>query len=115
MQKMRVLVTGGTGVVGTATVRALVALGHEVRLFSRNAQHDVDRWPRGVEPRPGRIEDPDSVRGSMDDCDAVVHLAGIVAEEPPRRRSSASTSTGRATFSLKPSAPAWGVSSTSLR
>jgi len=83
MQKMLVLVTGGTGVVGTATVRALVARGHEVRLFSRNAQHAVDRWPRGVEPRPGQIEDPDSVRGSMDDCDVVVHLAGIVAEEPP--------------------------------
>ena len=83
MQKLRVLVTGGTGVVGTAAVRSLVRRGHEVRLFSRNAERDVDRWPRGVEARAGKIEDPDSLRGAMDDCDVVVHVAGIVAEDPP--------------------------------
>jgi NADH dehydrogenase len=83
MEAMRILVTGGTGVVGTAAVRSLVAHGHEVRLFSRNAARDVERWPRGVEPRPGSVDDPDSVRGAMEGCEAVVHVAGIVAEEPP--------------------------------
>ncbi len=83
MDRMRVLVTGGTGVVGTATVRSLVAHGHEVRLCSRNAQHDVERWPRAVEACPGSVDDAASLRGSADGCDAVVHVAGIVAEEPP--------------------------------
>jgi NADH dehydrogenase len=83
MDRKLVLVTGGTGVVGTAAVRSLVARGHEVRLFSRNADKDVDRWPHGVEARKGSIEDPDSLHGAMDACDAVVHIAGIVAEEPP--------------------------------
>lgn len=80
---MRVLVTGGTGVVGTAAVRALVAHGHVVRLFSRNAEHDAERWPRGVEAFPGSVRDQVSVRGSMDGCDVVLHMAAIIAEEPP--------------------------------
>jgi len=80
---MRVFVTGGTGVVGTAAVRSLVAHGHEVRLCSRNAERDVERWPRGVQACAGSVDDPASIRGSMDGCDAVVHIAGIVAEDPP--------------------------------
>lgn len=83
MRGMRVLVTGGTGVVGTAAVRSLVASGHEVRLFSRNAERDVERWPKGVEAWPGSVDDAGSLRGSMDGCDVVLHVAGIVAEEPP--------------------------------
>jgi uncharacterized protein YbjT (DUF2867 family) len=83
MKQMRVLVTGGTGVVGTSVVRSLVAHGHEVRLCSRNAQRDVERWPRGVEACPGSVDDAGSLHGSMDGCDAVVHVAGIVAEAPP--------------------------------
>ena len=80
---MRVFVTGGTGVVGTAAVRSLVAHGHEVRLCSRNAERDVERWPRGVQACQGSVDDPASIRGSMDGCDAVVHVAGIVAEDLP--------------------------------
>ena len=80
---MRILITGGTGVVGTATVRSLVARGHEVRLCSRNAKHDVERWPRGVEACPGSVDNPDSLRGSAQGCDVVIHVAGIIAEEPP--------------------------------
>lgn len=80
---MRVMVTGGTGVVGTAAVRALLAHEHEVRIFSRNAERDAERWPHGVEAFPGSVSDATSVRGSMDGCDVIVHIAGIVAEDPP--------------------------------
>ena len=35
---MRVLITGGTGFVGRATVRALVGAGHDVRVFARDGE-----------------------------------------------------------------------------
>ena len=80
---MRVLVTGGTGVVGHAAVAALVARGHAVRLLSRHARQDVAEWPHGVEAHEGSVTSPESVRGSADGCDVVLHLVAVVREDPP--------------------------------
>lgn len=80
---MKVLVTGGTGVVGQSTVSELIKRGHSVRLLSRNATEDVAQWKQGVEPWPASVSDPNRIRGSADGCDIVVHVAGIVAEDPP--------------------------------
>ncbi|HUQ47657.1 MAG TPA: NAD-dependent epimerase/dehydratase family protein [Gemmatimonadaceae bacterium] len=80
---MKVLVTGGTGVVGQSTVGELVRRGHTVRLLSRNAKEDVAQWNDGVEAWPASVSEPDAIRGSGDGCDVVVHVAGIVAEDPP--------------------------------
>lgn len=82
---MRVLVTGGTGVVGESTVRALHAGGHQVRVLSRHAGRDERWWPAGVEGWAGDVTDDESIRGSAADCDVVLHLAGIVSESPPNR------------------------------
>ncbi len=82
---MKVLVTGGSGVVGQAAVDALVSRDHAVRLLSRGASEDAGQWPAGVEPWPGSVTDPASVKGSAAGCDVVLHLAGIIAEEPPER------------------------------
>lgn len=80
---MRVLVTGGTGVVGTATVSALVAAGHSVRLLSRHAREDAPQWPEGVDPWPGNVAEPETLRGAADGCDAILHLVAVVDEDPP--------------------------------
>jgi NADH dehydrogenase len=80
---MRVLVTGGTGVVGEAAVTALIANGHDVRLLSRNADKDVEQFPEGVEAVSGDIADAARLQGVAQGCDAVVHVAGIVAESAP--------------------------------
>lgn len=80
---MKILVTGGTGVVGQAAVSELTKRGHAVRLLSRNADKDVEQWPAGVEPWPASVTDAGSLRGSADGCDLVLHVAGIVAEAPP--------------------------------
>lgn len=82
---MRVLVTGGTGVVGQSSVTALLKRGHTVRLLSRGASEDVKAWPAGVEAWPGDIGSPASVSGSADGCDAVLHLVAVVDESPPGR------------------------------
>jgi uncharacterized protein YbjT (DUF2867 family) len=80
---VRVLVTGGTGVVGRATVDELLARGHEVRLFSRHALDDVKEWAHRVEAFPGDVSNEVEVRGAPDGCDAVIHLTAVVAESPP--------------------------------
>src|SRR5687768_12327197 len=82
MAAKRVLVTGGSGVVGNAAVAALLKAQHRVRLLARHADVDARVWPEGVEPRPGDVTDPDSMRGAAEGCDAVVHIAGVVRDEP---------------------------------
>jgi nucleoside-diphosphate-sugar epimerase len=80
---MKVLVTGGTGVVGIAAVRALLAAGHQVRLFSRNAEEDAARWQGEVETREGTVASSAEVEGIAEGCEAVLHIAGIAEEHPP--------------------------------
>src|SRR3954463_6435634 len=80
---MKVLVTGGSGVVGLSAITALVARGHFVRLLSRGAGEDAKAWPAGVEAWPGDLRSAASIEGSADGCDAVIHLAAIVSEDPP--------------------------------
>lgn len=82
---MKVLVTGGTGVIGEAAVRALHRRGHTVRVLSRHAGRDQAWWPDGVEGWAGDVSDQKSIRGASDGCDAVLHVAGIAVEQPPRR------------------------------
>ena len=77
---MRVLVTGGTGVVGTSTVTALIQRGHVVNLFSRHAKRDAAQWTHGVHPIQGSVTNPSSLAGAANECDAVLHLTGIVDE-----------------------------------
>ena len=77
---MRVLVTGGTGVVGRSTVTALIQRGHVVNLLSRHARRDVKQWPQGVHAVPGNIAEPATIAGAADGCDVMLHLTAIVDE-----------------------------------
>lgn len=79
---MKVLVTGGTGVIGEGAIPELIARGHTVRLLSRHAKEDAKQW-NDVEPFEGNVADPESIRGAADGCDVILHIAGIVAENPP--------------------------------
>lgn len=86
---MKVLVTGGTGVVGQGAVTELLKGGHDVRVVSRNAAEDAAQWPvksgaePGVEVWPASVSDQSELRGCAEGCDLVLHLAGIVEESPP--------------------------------
>ena len=80
---MKVLVTGGTGVIGQAVVPELVEQGHSVRVLSRNAGEDALQWPSGVECWPASISDQSDLRGCAEGCDLVLHVAGIMDESPP--------------------------------
>ncbi|HJQ10360.1 MAG TPA: NAD-dependent epimerase/dehydratase family protein [Gemmatimonadaceae bacterium] len=80
---MKVLVTGGTGVIGQAAVAELLRGGNSVRVLSRSADHVVEQWPEGVEAWPATITDQDALRGCAEGCDLVLHVAGIMEESPP--------------------------------
>jgi NADH dehydrogenase len=81
-----VLVTGGTGFLGERVLRALVARGWSPRILTRDGS--VDRLPSDIRSRcrvtPGDVTDPDSVLNAAQSTDAVVHLAGIIRENPER-------------------------------
>jgi NADH dehydrogenase len=79
---MRVLVTGGTGVIGEGVIPELISRGHTVRLLSRHAKEDAKQW-NGVEPFVGNVADAASVTGAADGCEVVLHIAGIASEDPP--------------------------------
>jgi uncharacterized protein YbjT (DUF2867 family) len=78
---MRVLLTGGTGLIGRATIDVLLRHGHEASVLARNAA----AGPResGVTTFAGSVTDPASLAGVADRCDAVVHVTGIVREDLP--------------------------------
>jgi uncharacterized protein YbjT (DUF2867 family) len=79
---MKILVTGGTGVIGEGVIPELIGRGHTVRLLSRHARDDARQWP-GVDPFEGNVADASTLGGAAEGCDAVVHIAGIVEENPP--------------------------------
>jgi NADH dehydrogenase len=80
---MKILVTGGTGVVGTGAIPALLGAGHEIRLLSRHAENEAGGFPAGVEPFAADIAEPEPLRDAVRGCEGVLHIAGIVEEQPP--------------------------------
>lgn len=79
---MKVLVTGGTGFIGSHTVEALLRAGHEVRLLARDADKTRRVFaPRGIRMDDvvlGDVTDPSVVAKSLDGCEGVVHAAALV-------------------------------------
>ncbi|MCW2514394.1 MAG: galE4 [Mycobacterium sp.] len=73
---MRTLVTGATGPFGRAVCKRLVADGHDVTAMARRAP---DRPVPGTDFAAGDVRDARAVRQAMSGCDAVVHLAWVVA------------------------------------
>jgi nucleoside-diphosphate-sugar epimerase len=83
-RKLRILVTGGAGYLGSTLVPQLLAAGHAVRVldslrFGGQSLLGVWRQP-GFEFVRGDIRDDTLVRDSLDGIDAVVHLAAIVGD-----------------------------------
>lgn len=76
---MKVLITGGTGLVGSHACRALQSSGHNVRLLVRSPGKAQSFCKSiGAEPpelHQGDITDLESVRAALQGCDAVVHAA----------------------------------------
>ena len=80
---MPVLVTGGTGFVGSHTVAALVEGGHEVRLLVRAVTGSPPPLaPLGLEAGNleavvGDVTDAAAVEQAVRGCEAVVHAGAV--------------------------------------
>jgi farnesol dehydrogenase len=72
---MNILVTGGTGYLGRAIVRAFAARGHQVVVFARTARHSG--LPGSLVD--GDIRDRDALARAARGCDAISHSAGLVS------------------------------------
>lgn len=79
---MRVLVTGGTGFVGSHAVAALRRRRHDVRVLARRpervAQVLAPLGGRDVDVAPGDMTDAEAVARALAGCDAVVHAAAEI-------------------------------------
>lgn len=71
------LVTGGTGFVGSAVTTLLVEQGYDVRALVRDPSR-AGMLPEAVDRVAGDLADVDALTGAMDGCDGVFHLAAAV-------------------------------------
>ena len=71
---MIIAMTGATGFVGGATLRALAAAGHDVRALTRRPQPAQD----GVTWVQGGLGDTAALSELFAGADAVLHIAGVV-------------------------------------
>src|SRR5260221_4370957 len=75
---MKILVTGGTGRVGTAVVQALLRGDASVRILTRNK---AAKLPIGVEAAVGDLLNPESVQSALNGVDKLFLLVGNAADE----------------------------------
>jgi farnesol dehydrogenase len=84
---MKVLVTGGTGYLGRAIVRALARHGHDVVVFARTAtRSDLARVTGVRNLVDGDVRDRAAIERAADGCDAIAHSAALVSIWRRRRQ-----------------------------
>jgi len=73
---MRVLVTGGTGYIGSTAVEILLSQGYEISILDDCSMGHADTVPAGVRFVQGTLLKPAEVADALTGCDAVMHFAG---------------------------------------
>lgn len=81
---MNVFLTGATGFIGGYVLRRLVQDGHSVRCLVRGKPRTLDVESMDVEQVEGSVTNRSSLRDTMTDCEAVIHLVGIIDEKPSK-------------------------------
>lgn len=77
-----ILITGGTGFVGSHVIRRLRSAGLAVRAIVRSPAKAGALRDLGVEVVPGDIADASSLVAAATGCDRIIHLVGIIQEAP---------------------------------
>lgn len=87
MKFNKILITGADGFIGSHLAETLIRNGYSVRAFvlynSFNSWGWLDHAPKDIRDNvdvfSGDIRDPNGVREAMKGCDAVLHLAALIA------------------------------------
>jgi UDP-glucose 4-epimerase len=77
---MTVLITGGTGLVGSRLLPRLIEAGVDCRVLVRPGSQKV---AAGATPVQGDILDPESLAAAVEGVSAVVHLAAVLRTPDP--------------------------------
>jgi nucleoside-diphosphate-sugar epimerase len=78
---MKIFVTGAFGNIGMHVIQQLVSAGHHIRCFDMKTSRNLKKAQRldgQVEIIWGDLTQPDTYQHSLDDIQAVIHLAAII-------------------------------------
>lgn len=79
-----ILVTGATGTIGNALLPLLLERGEEVRAMVRDPRR-LGPFRISVQLALADLGNPHGLRHAMRGADTVIHLAGAIRDQPPRR------------------------------
>ncbi len=81
-----ILVTGGTGFIGSNLAAVLSQQGYNVRILRRTSSNLSNIATLPIEHHIGDVRDPESLRSAIRGCDTVFHTAAMVSFWKPVRR-----------------------------
>ncbi|MGB8214427.1 MAG: NAD(P)H-binding protein [Anaerolineales bacterium] len=82
----KILVIGGTGMLGEPVARRLQAEGFGVRIFTRSPEKAKARFPASFEIADGDVEEADSLAVALEGCQGVhINLHGLSDPDLERR------------------------------
>ncbi len=79
---MKILITGGSGSVGSYTVPRLIEKGHEIKVLDKRIDIFKGMEGKGLELKEGGVEERVKVNEAVKDIEVVVHLAWSFSEDP---------------------------------
>ena len=76
-RKSTVFITGATGFIGKKLAIELAQRGEQVKALVRSPQKAADLTHPNITIVKGDLDDPEALKGGMDGCDRLFHLAAF--------------------------------------